>query len=155
MTYGEIHARAAHGEGLPPFASLPDRLCWEWLRTLKAKYERGELDEKGLRRLKQEARLAHAEYTEAFGQYMAVYREYSGNCRENGQAVRAILEGLAAEEPDWKALFVLAAGCIGRMLHDETTAQLLRERMKTHDEGNAGNHDEQRSDGLGDAAGGV
>ena len=148
MTYGEIHARAARGEELPPFASLPDRFCWERLRALKTKYERGELDEKGLRRLKQEARLAHAEYTGAFEQYMAVYREYNDNCRENGQAVRAMLEGLEAEEPDWKALFGLAAACIGRMLHDETTARLLRERMRAHDEGNDENHDQQQEDGL-------
>lgn len=155
MTYGEIHARAARSEELPPFASLPDRLCWEWLRTLKANYERGELDEKGLRRLKQEARLAHADYTEGFERYMAVCREYSDHCRENGQAVRAILAGLEAAEPDWRALFGLAADCLGRTLHDETTARLLRERGKGHDGTGEENADQQREDGLGDAAGGI
>lgn len=155
MTYGEIHARAARSEELPPFASLPDRLCWEWLSALKGKYERGELDEKRLRRFKQETRLAHAEYTEAFERYMAVYREYSDHCRENGRAVQAILAGLEAAEPDWRALFLLAADCLGRTLHDETTARLLRERGKGHDGTGEENADQQREDGLGDAAGGV
>lgn len=128
MTYADIHTLAARGEALPPFSSLPDRLCYEGLCMLKGKYERGELDEKGLRRLKQEARRSYEEYEGAFRQYMAVYREYCDNSLKTGQDVRAMLEGLKAEKPDWRGLFLLAVACIGRMQHDEATVRMIREK---------------------------
>ena len=128
MTYADIHTLAARGEALPPFSSLPDRLCYEELCMLKEKYERGELDEKGLRRLKQVVRRSYEEYDGAFRQYMAVYREYCDNSLKTGQDVRAMLEGLKAENPDWRGLFLLAVACIGRMQHDEAAVRLIREK---------------------------
>ena len=129
MTYTDIHTLAAQGEALPSFSSLPDRLCYEGLCMLKGKYERGELDEKGLRRLKQEARRSYEEYAGAFRQYMAVYREYCDNSLKTGQDVRAMLEGLKAEKPDWRGLFLLAVACIGRMQHDEAAVRMIREKV--------------------------
>lgn len=130
MTYTEIHTLVAHGEPLPLFSSLPDRLCYEGLCMLKEKYEKGSLDEKGLRRFKQEVRLSHEEYTGAFQQYMAIYREYCDNALKSGQDIRNMLEGMEAKDPDWKALFLLAVGCIGRLQHDEATVRMIRDKAE-------------------------
>ena len=74
---------------------------------------------------------SHEEYAGAFRQYMAVYREYCDNSLKAGQDVRAMLEGLKAENPDWRGLFLLAVACIGRMQHDEATVRMIRERFRS------------------------
>ena len=130
MTYTEIHTLVAHGEPLPLFSSLPDRLCYEGLCMLKEKYEHGSLDEKGLRRFKQEVRLSHEEYTGAFQQYMAVYKEYSDNSMKIGQDMKAILNGLDEKNPNYRELFLLAINCIGRMQHDEHVVRMIRSKMQ-------------------------
>lgn len=97
---------------------------------LKEKYEQGSLDEKGLRRFKQEVRLSHEEYTGAFQQYMAVYKEYSDNSMKTGQDMKAILNGLDEKNPDYRELFLLAINCIGKMQHDEHIVRMIRDKMR-------------------------
>ena len=131
MTFQEIHHLVAHGEGLPPFQSLPDRLCYESLAKLKADYELTGADSKLVRIRKQDIRRAHEEFTEAHRQYMAVYKEYSDNCLKTGQDIKAILAGLNAENLDYRQLFALAVQCIDRMTHDEAFVRMVREKMRT------------------------
>lgn len=93
MTYKEILMLVSRNEALPPFQTLPDRLCYESLAKLKADYELSGLDEKQVKIRKQDIRRAHEEYTEAYRQYMAVYREYNDNSRKTGGILREILSG--------------------------------------------------------------
>lgn len=130
MTYQEIHGLVSHGEKLPPFQSLPDKLCYECLSSLKRQYEQAGIDERRLRVGKQVVRRSHEEYTRAFRQYMAVYKEYNDNCLKTGQAMKAIWDGLNEERPDYQALFLMAIDCIGRMQHDESVVRMVREKMR-------------------------
>lgn len=128
MTYAEIHTLAAHGDPLPPFQSLPDRACYESLCCLKHLYELTGLDEKTVRVRKQDIRRAHEEAAQAFRQYMAVYRAYSGNSRAAGQAVREMAQALEGGSPDYKALFWLAAGVIAKLTGDDVMVNVLRRK---------------------------
>ena len=67
MTYPEIVSLVSRGEPLPPFQSLPDRLCYGCLATLKTEYEQHELDEKRVKAGKREHPLARKIRTEAWG----------------------------------------------------------------------------------------
>ena len=101
MTYTEIHTLAARGDPLPPFQPMPDRACYESLCCLRRLYELAVLDEKAVRVRKQEIRRAHEEAAEAFGQYIAVARAYSGNSRAAGQAVREMVRALEGGNADY------------------------------------------------------
>lgn len=133
MTYAEIHTLAAHGDPLPPFQSLPDRACYESLCCLRRLYEITGLDEKAVRVRKQEIRRAHEEAAEAFGQYIAVARAYSGNSRAAGQAVREMVRALEGGNADYEALFWLAAGVIGKLTNDSVLPDALRKKKAGKD----------------------
>lgn len=127
MTYKEILMLVSRNEALPPFQSLPDRLCYESLAKLKADYELSGLDEKQVKIRKQDIRRAHEEYTEAYRQYMAVYREYNDNSRKTGGILREILSGTKEKPQDYKKLFLLAVDCIGIMRNDDVTVKAIKE----------------------------
>lgn len=130
MTYAEIHTLVAHGEPLPPFQSLPDLECYESLACLKKLYELTGMNEKTVKCHKQDIRRAHKEAVEAFEQYMAVYREYNDNNRKTGQDIKAILDGLEEENPNYQELFLLSVNCIGRMQNGEHVTRMICEKMK-------------------------
>lgn len=127
MTYKEILMLVSRNEALPPFQTLPNRLCYESLAKLKADYELSGLDEKQVKIRKQDIRRAHEEYTEAYRQYMAVYREYNDNSRKTGGILREILSGAKENPRDYKNLFLLAVDCIGLMRNDDVTVRLIKE----------------------------
>ena len=133
MTNAEIHTLAAHGDPLPPFQSLPDRACYESLCCLRRLYEITGLDEKAVRVRKQDIRRAHGEASEAFRQYMAVYRTYSDNSRAAGQAVREMVQALEGGNADYEALFWLAAGVIGKLTNDSVMPDALRKKKAGKD----------------------
>lgn len=125
MTYPEIVSLVSRGEPLPPFQSLPDRLCYGCLATLKTEYEQHGLDEKRVKAGKRDIRRAHEEASEAFRQYMAVYKEYNDNQIRAGGITRNILAGVTTGNPDYKALFLMAVHCIGLINDDDVTVKLI------------------------------
>ena len=125
MTYPEIVSLVSRGEPLPPFQSLPDRLCYGCLATLKTEYEQHGLDEKRVTAGKRDLRRAHEEASEAFRQYMAVYKEYNDNQIRAGGIIRNILAGVTTGNPDYKALFLMAVHCIGLINDDDVTVKLI------------------------------
>ena len=127
MTYKEILMLVSRNEALPPFQTLPDRLCYESLAKLKADYELSGLDEKQVKIRKQDIRRAHEEYTEAYRQYMAVYREYNDNSRKTGGILREILSGTKEKPQEYKKLFLLAVDCIGLIRNDDVTVRAIKE----------------------------
>ena len=140
MTYTEIHTLAARGDPLPPFQPMPDRACYESLCCLRRLYELAVLDEKAVRVRKQEIRRALEEAAEAFGQYIAVARAYSGNSRAAGQAVREMVRALEGGNADYEALFWLAAGVIARLTNDSVMLDVLRKKAAGAGELSAGEH---------------
>ena len=126
MSYEEIHTAVAHGESLPPFRTLPEKLCCECLVNLKHAFENGRMDEHQVRVGKQDIRRAYAEDSESYQQYMAVYREYNDNSGKAGGCIREILQGLKQDNPDYEALFQLAMDCIGRLCNDTVTPMLAK-----------------------------
>ena len=118
MTYKEILMLVSRNEALPPFQTLPDRLCYESLAKLKADYELSGLDEKQVKIRKQDIRRA---------QYMAVYREYNDNSRKTGGILREILSGTKEKPQDYKKLFLLAVDCIGLIRNDDVTVRAIKE----------------------------
>ena len=133
MTYQELVSLAAHERPLPPFQPLPDRLCYDCLVCLKGEYDRGALDEKQVRTRKMEIRQAHQEATEAFRQYMAVYKAYNNHRVKVGQYIKEILDGLKGPKPDYKALLLTAVDCIGTLENDDTAARKIRESVEISD----------------------
>ena len=131
MSYEEIHKAAAHAEELPPFPTLPERLCYACLENLKQAFEEGRLEPSRVRAEKQDIRRAYAQECEAYRQYMAVYREYNDNSRKAGGIIRDILHGLEQDEPDYKKLFLLAMACIGKMKNDTVVPMLTNYKSPT------------------------
>lgn len=129
MTYPEIVSLVSRGEPLPPFQSLPDRLCYGCLATLKTEYEQHGLDEKRVKAGKRDIRRAHEEASEAFRQYMAVYKEYNDNQIRACGIIRNILAGVTTGNPDYKALFLMAVDCIGLINDDDITVKLIRDAV--------------------------
>lgn len=129
MTYPEIVSLVSRGEPLPPFQSLPDRLCYGCLATLKTEYEQHGLDEKRVKAGKRDIRRAHEEASEAFRQYMAVYKEYNDNRIRACGIIRNILAGVTTGNPDYKALFLMAVDCIGLINDDDITVKLIRDAV--------------------------
>lgn len=129
MTYPEIVSLVSRGEPLPPFQSLPDRLCYGCLAALKTEYEQHGLDEKRVKAGKRDIRRAHEEASEAFRQYMAVYKEYNDNRIRAGGIIRNILAGVTTGNPDYKALFLMAVDCIGLINDDDITVKLIRDAV--------------------------
>lgn len=129
MTYPEIVSLVSRGEPLPPFQSLPDRLCYGCLATLKTEYEQHGLDEKRVKAGKRDIRRAHEEASEAFRQYMAVYKEYNDNRIRAGGIIRNILAVVTTGNPDYKALFLMAVHCIGLINDDDVTVKLIRDAI--------------------------
>ena len=132
MTYPEIVSLVSRGELLPPFQSLPDRLCYGCLATLKTEYEQHGLDEKRVKTGKREIRRAHEEASEAFRLYMAVYKEYNDNRIRAGGIIRNVLDGVKAGNPDYKTLFLMAVDCIGLINADNVTVKLIRDAVNFH-----------------------
>ena len=132
MTYPEIVSLVSRGEPLPPFQSLPDRLCYGCLATLKTEYEQHGLDEKRVKTGKREIRRAHEEASEAFRLYMAVYKEYNDNRIRAGGIIRNVLDGVKAGNPDYKTLFLMAVDCIGLINADNVTVKLIRDAVNFH-----------------------
>lgn len=129
MTYLDIVSFVSRGEPLPPFQSLPDRLCYGCLATLKTEYEQHGLDEKRVKTGKREIRRAHEEASEAFRLYMAVYKEYNDNRMRAGEIIRNILAGVTTGNPGYKALFLMAVDCIGLINADDVTVKLIRDAV--------------------------
>ena len=127
MTYKEILMLVSRNEALPPFQSLPDRLCYESLAKLKADYELVGLEKKQAKIRKQDIQRAHEEYTEAYQRYIAVYREYNDNSRKTCGILREILSGTKEKPQDYKKLFLLAVDCIGLMRNDDVTVRAIKE----------------------------
>ncbi len=132
MTYLDIVSFVSRGEPLPPFQSLPDRLCYGCLATLKTEYEQHGLDEKRVKTGKREIRRAHEEASEAFRLYMAVYKEYNDNRIRAGGIIRNVLDGVKAGNPDYKTLFLMAVDCIGLINADNVTVKLIRDAVNFH-----------------------
>ena len=129
MTYPEIVSLVSRSEPLPPFQSLPDRLCYGCLAALKAEYEQHGLDEKRVKAGKRDIRRAHEEASEAFRQYMAVYKEYNDNRTRAGGIIQNILNGVTMGNTDYKALFLMAVDCIGLINDDDVTVKLIRDAV--------------------------
>ena len=127
MSYEEIHIAVAHGENLPPFRALPEKLCYGCLQNLKYAFECGALDEKQVRTGKQDIRRAYADDSKAYRQYMAVYQEYNENSIVAGGFIREIILELNQDKPDYKTLFHMAMECIGQMKNETVTAALAKE----------------------------
>ena len=128
MSYEEIHTAAARNQELPPFRTLPEKLCYECLSNLKHAFEIGQMDEHQVRVGKQDIRRAYAQDGELYQQYMAVYREYNENSGKAGGCIREIVQGLKQGSPDYAALLQLAMDCIGRLCNDMVTPMLARRK---------------------------
>lgn len=119
MEFSEILHLAAQGRELPPFQSLPDRLCWQSLSALRRAYDHGEADAERVKWEKQELRRAHAEYTEAYRQYVEAYREYGARRVRAGGKVRELLEAKKAEPGNYRRQARLAAQALALALGEE------------------------------------
>lgn len=133
MSYEEIHTAVARGQELPPFRTLPEKLCYECLVNLKHAFENGRMDEHQVRVGKQDIRRAFAKDSEAYRQYMAVYREYNDNSGKAGGYIREIIQGLKQDRPDYETLLQLAMDCIGRLCNDTVTPKLARRENHAKD----------------------
>ena len=132
MTYKEILSLVGSGDCLPPFQSLPDRMCYESLSKLKSEYELLGLDEKQVRVRKQDIRRAYEESAEAYKQYMGVYAEYNRNSQLCGSMVKQMMEGAKEQDPDYKSLFLMAVKCIGIMSNDSVTPEIIKKILEGH-----------------------
>lgn len=126
MSYEEIHTAAARNQELPPFRTLPEKLCYGCLVKLKQAFESGRMEEAQVRAGKQDIQRAYAQDSETYRQYMSVYRAYVENSGKAGGYIWEILQGLKQDNPDYEALFQLAMDCIGRLCNDTVTPMLAK-----------------------------
>lgn len=138
MTFNELLAAACGKIEMPPFPTLPERMCFAALRNVRCDWLEKRIDDKQAAVEKRDIRRAYDEAAEAHQQHVAVYRTYCQRSKQAGGIIRDIVVALKADSPDYKALLEKAMDCIGVLCNEHVSACVIRDQIYE----NGGNHAE-------------